>query len=213
MSPATTSAAWQPVLWPSGGDGERFGRWPHDARRELRDGAWIDHVPGWCRDADALFERLAAHTPWCSGAREIYDRVVAVPRLTAWYAHVDRARDETLSACRSELITRYRCADDPFVSAGLCLYRDGRDSVAWHGDRIGRGRRSDTLVAVLSLGSPRSFLLRPEGGGAVLRFTVGHGDLLVMGGTCQRTYQHSVPKTSSATGPRVSVQFRQRGVA
>ena len=143
----------------------------------------------------------------------MYERVVAVPRLTAWYPDVDRADNDVLRACRDELVTHYDCADDPFVSAGLCLYRDGRDSVAWHGDRIGRGRSSDTMVAVLSLGSPRAFLLRPDGGGDVLRLTVGHGDLLVMGGTCQRTWEHAVPKSRTASGPRVSVQFRQRGVA
>ena len=71
------------------------------------------------------------------------------------------------------------------------------------------------MVAILSLGAPRAFLLRPRGGGRVgpsLRFEVGHGDLLVMGGSCQRTWEHAVPKTAQAVGPRISVQFRPRGV-
>jgi alkylated DNA repair dioxygenase AlkB len=101
---------------------------------------------------------------------------------------------------------------EPFRSAGLCLYRDGRDSVAWHGDTIGRGRTEDTMVAILSLGTPRALLLRPRSGGASLRYEVGHGDLLVMGGSCQRTWEHAVPKTSQAIGSRISVQFRPRGV-
>lgn len=209
----STDAAWQPLLWPSLSEVDDPNTWPAGTRRELNRGAWIDHVPGWRRNADALFDRLLANTPWQSGEREMYERVVAVPRLTAWYPSVDRAGDDTLTACRDELTSHYDCADDPFVSAGLCLYRDGRDSVAWHGDRIGRARHSDTLVAVLSLGNPRSFLLRPAEGGAVIRLTVGHGDLLVMGGSCQRTYQHAVPKTRGGAGPRISVQFRQRAVA
>ena len=73
------------------------------------------------------------------------------------------------------------------------LYRDGRDSVAWHGDRVGP-RGHETVVAILSLGSPRRFLLRPRGGGPSLRLTPAAGDLLVLGGTCQRTWQHCVPK-------------------
>ncbi len=97
-------------------------------------------------------------------------------------------------------------------TAGLCLYRDGRDSVAWHGDRIGRGATEDTVVAILSLGAPRALLLRPRGGGPALRHDIGHGDLLVMGGSCQRTWEHAVPKTARAAGPRISVQFRPRGV-
>ncbi len=77
------------------------------------------------------------------------------------------------------------------------------------------------MVAIVSLGTPRALLLRPRmrprsgrqaGRGAALRFEVGHGDLLVMGGSCQRTWEHAIPKTSQAVGPRISVQFRPRGV-
>jgi alkylated DNA repair dioxygenase AlkB len=69
------------------------------------------------------------------------------------------------------------------------------------------------MVAILSLGTPRPLLLRPRGGGTrPLRFEVGHGDLLVMGGSCQRAWEHAVPKTSQPVGPRISVQFRPRGV-
>jgi alkylated DNA repair dioxygenase AlkB len=118
------------------------------------------------------------------------------------------ARDTLNAYYRPEL-------GEPFRTAGL--YRDGRDSVAWHGDTIGRGQTEDTMVAIVSLGSPRVLALRPRGGSAgpgarPLRFEVGHGDLLVMGGSCQRTWEHAVPKTAKAIGPRISVQFRPRGV-
>ena len=89
---------------------------------------------------------------------------------------------------------------EPLSTVGLCLYRDGRDSVAWHGDTSGRQVRA-TIVAIVSLGNPRALALRPRGGGSALRYEVGHGDLLVMGGTCQRTWQHAIPKTARATGP------------
>jgi len=101
---------------------------------------------------------------------------------------------------------------EPFRTAGLCLYRDGRDSVAWHGDTIGRGATHDTMVAIISVGAPRALLLRPRGGGRTLRHDLGHGDLVVLGGSCQRTWEHAVPKSARATGPRISVQFRPRGV-
>ncbi|MDQ2797291.1 MAG: alpha-ketoglutarate-dependent dioxygenase AlkB, partial [Actinomycetota bacterium] len=94
----------------------------------------------------------------------------------------------------------------------LCLYRDGRDSVAWHGDRIGRGSTHDTMVAIIILGAPRALALRPAGGGTSRRYELGHGDLVVMGGSCQRTWEHAVPKTARTVGPRISVQFRPRGV-
>jgi alkylated DNA repair dioxygenase AlkB len=84
--------------------------------------------------------------------------------------------------------------------------------VAWHGDTIGRGATEDTMVAIVSVGAPRALLLRPRGGGATVRHALGHGDLIVMGGSCQRTWEHAIPKTAKAVGPRVSIQFRPRGV-
>ncbi|WP_245985126.1 alpha-ketoglutarate-dependent dioxygenase AlkB, partial [Streptomyces tateyamensis] len=120
-----------------------------------------------------------------------------------------------LSEAREVLSAHYRGElGEPFVSAGLCYYRDGRDSVAWHGDRIGRGAVADTMVAIVSVGEPRQLLLRPAGGGgAAVGYPLGHGDLLVMGGSCQRTFEHAVPKTTRPVGPRISVQFRPFGVA
>jgi alkylated DNA repair dioxygenase AlkB len=84
--------------------------------------------------------------------------------------------------------------------------------VAWHGDRIGRSRDSDTMVAILSVGAPRDLVLRPRGGGPSTRVSAGHGDLVVMGGSCQRTWDHAIPKTTKEVGPRISIQFRVRGV-
>ncbi len=143
----------------------------------------------------------------------MYERVVDVPRLLAFYDAGDPLPHPALTDARDALGRHYAGElGEPFVTAGLCLYRDGRDSVAWHGDRVGRARSRDTMVAILSLGTPRPLLLRPRGGGASLGFHLGHGDLVVMGGSCQRTWDHCVPKTARAVGPRISVQFRPRGV-
>ena len=144
----------------------------------------------------------------------MYDRVVDVPRLVAFYDEGADLPDPILAEARSALDSYYaESLGEPFRTAGLCLYRDGRDSVAWHGDTIGRGSTEDTVVAIVSLGTPRALLLRPrDGSGLVLRHDVGHGDLLVMGGSCQRTWEHAVPKSTRVTGPRISVQFRPRGV-
>jgi alkylated DNA repair dioxygenase AlkB len=137
-----------------------------------------------------------------------------VPRLLCFYDEDQPLPDPVLDAAKDALDAHYAAElGEPFRTAGLCLYRDGRDSVAWHGDRIGRGNTDDTMVAIVSLGDPRALLLRPAGGGGpTLRHEVGHGDLLVMGGSCQRTWEHAVPKTAKPAGPRISVQFRPRGV-
>jgi alkylated DNA repair dioxygenase AlkB len=182
-------------------------------RRILGDGAWLDVRRSWLGGADALFDRLRTGVPWKAERRVMYERTVAVPRLLAFYDDGDTLPDRTLDQARWALDRHYATElGERFRTAGLCLYRDGRDSVAWHGDRIGRGRTDDTMVAIVSLGAPRALLLRPRHGGRSLRYEVDHGDLVVMGGSCQRTWEHAVPKTSRPTGPRISVQFRPRGV-
>ena len=182
-------------------------------RTRLGLGAWIDVLPGWLGGSDQLFEQLAAEVPWRAERRKMYDQVVDVPRLLAFYGADDALPHPVLDEARDALSAHY--ADElgePFTTAGLCHYRDGRDSVAWLGDRIGRGAREDSMVAILSLGAPRDLLLRPMRGGDSVRHPLGHGDLIVMGGSCQRTWEHSIPKTTRAAGPRISVQFRPHGV-
>ena len=188
---------------------------PAVQRTTLTHGAWIDLRPGWLTGADELFIRLARDVPWHGERRHMYDREVDVPRLLSFYDEDDKLPDPVLGQARSALNDHYAAElGEPFRTAGLCYYRDGRDSVAWHGDRIGRGATQDTMVAIISVGAPRALLLRPRGGGAgrSLRQALGHGDLLVMGGSCQRTWEHAVPKTSKPVGPRISIQFRPRGV-
>ncbi|MEU9174783.1 alpha-ketoglutarate-dependent dioxygenase AlkB [Streptomyces sp. NPDC048420] len=195
-------------------DQVRLGSLDGIRRTVLGFGAWIDVLPGWLSGSDALFEHLAAEVPWHAERRTMYDHVVDVPRLLAFYGAEDKLPHPVLTEAREELTAHY--ADElgePFATAGLCLYRDGRDSVAWHGDRTGRGNREDTMVAILSVGAPRDLVLRPVRGGLdTVRRPLGHGDLIVMGGSCQRTWEHAVPKTTRATGPRISIQFRPHGV-
>ena len=182
-------------------------------RHELDRGAWIDHLPGWVTGSDEVLDVLLGDIGWREDRRQMYEREVAVPRLLRWYSGTERLPHPLLTDARTALNRYYGLEPgEQFRTAGMCLYRDGRDSVAWHGDRIGRGRSEDTKVAIVSFGSPRPLLLRPVGGGPSLRFPVGHGDLVVMGGSCQRTWDHCVPKTARAVGPRVSIQFRVRGV-
>ncbi|MCX4803493.1 alpha-ketoglutarate-dependent dioxygenase AlkB [Streptomyces sp. NPDC058682] len=196
------------------GDEIRLGPLDGMRRTDLGAGAWVDHLPGWLSGADALFERLAADVPWCAERRQMYEREVDVPRLLAFYAEGEPLPHPSLTEAREVLTGHYATElGEPFATAGLCLYRDGRDSVAWHGDRTGRSRVEDTMVAIVSVGDPRDLAFRPRDGGAtLLRLPLGHGDLVVMGGSCQRTMEHAVPKSARAVGPRISIQFRPQGV-
>jgi alkylated DNA repair dioxygenase AlkB len=195
--------AWQPSLFDGGAveydhgfTGLRRSGLPHDA--------WVDHQPGWCRGADELFARLMNQTPWRGRTVHMYDQVVAEPRLThRWLLDEGPPPPDDLRAMAQVLSDRYRVR---FSQIGVNLYRDGTDSVAWHGDRVAR-ELPEAVVALVSLGASRPFRLRPTGGGPSVLYRPGPGDLLVMGGSCQRTWQHAVPK-SRGVGPRISVQFR-----
>ncbi len=186
----------------------------HTCRRVLSDGAWVEVRTGWVADGDTLFDELLATTPWRAERRPMYDRVVDVPRLLSFHdLSTEPAPHPRIEELRQRLNDTYGDElGEPFTTAGLCLYRDGNDSVAWHGDKIGRGRREDTMVAVISLGATRVLALRPKSAGTALRLPQAQGDLLVMGGSCQRTWEHSVPKSSKPCGQRISIQFRPRGV-
>ncbi|MET8849645.1 alpha-ketoglutarate-dependent dioxygenase AlkB [Amycolatopsis sp. NPDC004625] len=182
-------------------------------RTELGSGAWIDVQPGWLDGADEVFTDLVTGVPWQAERRRMYDRLVDVPRLLCFYREAAPLPHPVLAEARDALSEHYAGElGEPFRTAGLCYYRDGRDSVAWHGDTLGRGSSEDTMVAILSVGAARQLALRPRDGGESCRYALGHGDLIVMGGSCQRTWEHAIPKTNRAAGPRISIQFRPRGV-
>ena len=181
-------------------------------RRTLTRGAWVDVQRDVVGDADEVFAALVADVPWRAERRQMYDRLVDVPRLVHTYGIGAELPHATLELAREALSDHYEPElGERFRTAGCCYYRDGRDSVAWHGDTIGRGKLEDTMVAILSFGDPRRLALRPRGGGESITVEMGHGDLVVMGGSCQRTWEHSVPKVAHA-GPRISVQFRPLNV-
>ena len=174
-------------------------------RIHLDDQAWVDHCPEWVTGSDRLFEEVLTGRRWEQRSRRMYDQRVQEPRLTSPWNAVsgDPLEPPVLEDIRVSLGERY---GREFNSVGFNLYRDGRDSVAWHGDRLIR-EVEDPIVALVSLGEPRRFLLRPKGGGKSRTFVLGRGDLLVTGGKTQETWEHSVPKVAAA-GPRISLAYR-----
>lgn len=173
-------------------------------RIDLGEGAWIDRQPGWAADPDGLFMAALEALDWKEGVERIRGEDVARPRLVASFGRQEvPAGLEVVEDMSAALSSRYGVALDRITCN---LYRDGQDSVAWHGDRIARDLPEAT-VAILSLGEPRPFRVRPKGGGSSMGWPAGRGDLIVMGGSCQRTHDHSIPKVASA-GPRIAVMFR-----
>jgi alkylated DNA repair dioxygenase AlkB len=180
------------------------------ARRIALDArSWIEHIPGWFGQSDALFLELLDTAPWLQRDRWMYTRTVIEPRLTADYPDVAEVPQRALREIASALSEHY---DVRYNSLWVNLYRDQHDSTAWHGDNIGRVQ-AESIVPVLTLGASRRFLIRPTSGGPTWTFRPASGDLIVMGGRAQRDWRHSVPKESTPSAPRVSINFapeRQR---
>jgi alkylated DNA repair dioxygenase AlkB len=196
--------SWQGSLFDGLEDGGQ--RLSFDALRRdaLDERSWLDVVPGWVPDHGELFERLLEIAPWQQRTRTMWDNEVLEPRLVAAWRTGEQLPPEV-----SELVLplSQRYAVD-FDSCLINLYRDGSDAVAWHADTVRKVMRNP-LVATVSLGARRSFLVRPAAGGAVVRrYAPGEGDLIVMGGAMQHDWHHTVPRERSASGARMSITLR-----
>jgi alkylated DNA repair dioxygenase AlkB len=196
---------WQSCLF--GHDEPGFDSTYSSVERTWLDGeSWIDHAHSWLHGADDVFDQLVHSVPWRQRQVVMWDRLLPEPRLTWWWDGADGSAEPLpiLGDVRWSLAGHY---SRPFDTIGFNLYRDGRDSVAWHGDRE-RYKHEDSIVAIVSVGAARNFLVRPRGGGQSHSFRLGHGDLFVMGGACQHDWEHCVPKVVHAEGPRLSIMFR-----
>ena len=174
------------------------------ARRVQLDGtSWVDHVPGWLSGDEALMDLLAELATWEQRTRWMYDKKVDEPRLTAEYPVIADAPHPVFGYLAGALTTHY---ETPYERLWMNWYRDNNDGTGWHADRPA-DRRPEATIPVLSLGATRRFLIRPAGGGPSTPFTVSGGDLIVMGGRCQKDWQHMVPKQRTNAAGRMSLNF------
>lgn len=172
-------------------------------RHQLDDTSWVELIPGLVTGGP-LLNALLTDVPWQQRQRWIYNQKVDEPRLTAEYADISEAPNDTLRALATRLSSHYGV---PYDGVWLNQYRDERDSTGWHGD-WSTCKRTECVVPVLTLGATRRFLLKPRTGGRSTVFTPTDGDLIVMGGRCQRDWRHSVPKQTRPSGVRISVNFQ-----
>jgi alkylated DNA repair dioxygenase AlkB len=176
------------------------------ARTLLDEWSWVDYMPRWLHGSDDVFAELVARGAWRQRRVRMYDRMVDEPRLTWWWSEDEGPGALPLPVLAEMAAALDRRYDVHFDSVGFNFYRDGRDSVAWHRDRVSK-TQADPVVAIVSVGAPRPFLLRPFGGGHSRPFLLGQGDLFVLGGAIQHQWEHTVPKVAAA-GPRISIMFR-----
>jgi alkylated DNA repair dioxygenase AlkB len=162
--------------------------------------------------AQAWFAEVREGVKWKAERRQMYDREVDVPRLTA---HFRLSLEEPEVPGAIVQAARHVIAGTkvPFNSVGLNYYRDGRDSVAPHNDHL------DTIVdghpiALLSLGAPRRMTIRAKAPPRrVLHIDLAGGSLLMMSYATQLHYTHGIPKTKEPVGERISLAFRVRPAA
>lgn len=190
-----------------------------ETRIDLDGGAWLEYVPDWigATEADPVLAALRDELRWEQREIVLFGRRVLQPRLIAWAGSLGyrysgqtlepRAATGTTAALMSRVCEHTRV---PFNHVLLNRYRDGSDSIGLHADdepELGL----DPVVATLSLGATRRFVLKPRRArsGPSRSLDVGHGSLLVMGGTCQRRYVHGVPRQPGAAGERISLTFRR----
>ena len=157
--------------------------------------------------ARAWFAELCECVPWKAQRRRMYDRDVDVPRLQAHFrlAPEEGRVPDAIRAAAGKVLA---VTGVPFNSVGLNFYRDGRDSVAPHGDHLDE-IISGFPIALLSLGATRRMTIRAkEPPRRVLHVDLMAGSVLVMSYETQLHYTHGIPKTKEPVGPRISLAFR-----
>jgi alkylated DNA repair dioxygenase AlkB len=196
--------AWQPSLL-DGGEPTIDVSYDGLRRIVLDEKSWVDYCPGWLAGSDSVFEQLASTARWQQRMVTMWDKELLEPRLTAGWSTSARHVPPLLAEMCRLLSGRYEVE---FDSVWVNLYRDGQDSVAWHGDR-NRLVMDRPMVATVSLGARRRFLLRQRGSSRIAHELMpGAGDLVVMGGECQQEWEHTVPKTARSVGARMAVTIR-----
>ncbi len=182
-------------------------------RIDLGEGSWVDVARGWVVGADEVGDQLRSTVAWETSQLFRYDHAVEERRLGSGWAPGRPLPHPVLGEATRLLQHRYGVTFDGFA---MLLYRDGGDGQAFHRDTDMRWL-DDTLIAVLTFGATRPWLLRPHAErhsdapdkGASHDLAPAAGDLLVMGGRCQADWQHSVPYLpGTAVAPRVSIQWR-----
>lgn len=191
----------------------------HARYMELAPGGAIDHVPGWIAASEHsdLLASLMSELDWSQPSIKLFGKQHPIPRMQVWIGDAEaiyrysrtvfdpKPWHGALRALQSQL---QQALDSPFNSVLANLYRDGQDCMHWHADD--EAELGDTpCIASISLGATRDFLLRPRGRQrGSIKVTLGHGDLLVMRGTMQRYWQHSLPRRRGVTSPRINLTFR-----
>jgi alkylated DNA repair dioxygenase AlkB len=183
-------------------------------RIELDQTSWVDVCRSWLSEPDELFVHLRDTVSWRSTQLFRYEVSVEEKRLSAGWRRGRPLPHPVLADVTRAIQRRYKVEFEGF---SMIQYRDNNDGQGFHRDTDMRWL-DDTIIAVLTLGAQRPWLLRPrtnrfglDGPGTTHDLSPASGDLLVMGGRSQADWEHSVPylrRTQPDVGMRISLQWR-----
>lgn len=186
---------------------------PAVERIQLDDASWVDVSRGWLDGADELYEALLQDVDWKGSQLFRYEKWIEEKRLGSFWSRGRPLPHPSLAGIHKRLQTDYKATFNGF---GMIQYRNAADGQAFHRDTDMRWL-DDTIIAILTLGAKRPWLLRPKTArhslapskGATHDLAPGNGDLIVMGGACQQNWEHSVPYLNQmGVGIRISLQWR-----
>ncbi|WP_107853111.1 alpha-ketoglutarate-dependent dioxygenase AlkB family protein [Oceanimonas marisflavi] len=188
--------------------------WPGPEWLALNQGRLLWWPGAFAAEADDWLAQLSQEIPWQQHRLTMFGREVNEPRLSCWmgdwpYRYSGRERRPVpWHSLVKEMAERLETiCGQPFDGVLLNLYRDGHDSMGWHADNepeLG----PNPMVASVSLGEARRFLLRHTGG-EQRELWLEHGSLLVMAGEMQHHWRHALPRMARAEGLRINLTFRR----
>ena len=176
-----------------------------------------DFLPS--KRASQLQELLTEQVAWRRDHVQLFGKRHPIPRLHQWYGEpgaiyrwsgIEMQPQPWLDELVLVRDRLQNLLDQTFNSTLINLYRDGNDSMGWHADDE-KELGGQPVIASISLGSTRDFLLRPKdkSTGATQSIPLTHGSLLLMKGQTQHQWQHSLPKRLRCREPRINLTFRQ----
>ena len=182
-----------------------------------KDGTLYYHCKIYSKEkADGYFNYLMETIPWKNDEIIIYGKKFVTKRKVAWYG--DKGTDYTYSNITKqalpwtdellELKTAIdKISQNRFNSCLLNLYHNGEEGMGWHSDAE-KELKKDGAIASLSFGAERKFVFKHKLTKEKRELQLEHGSLLLMGGTIQSNWLHSLPPMKRITKPRVNLTFR-----
>lgn len=162
------------------------------------------------------FNQLKDTIEWKFDEVKIFGKHLITKRKMAWYG--EKEIEYTYSGIsrkaflfNSELLNLKNKIENKFPavynSCLLNLYHNGEESMGWHSDNE-KTILENSAIASLSLGAERKFSFKHKITKQLISIHLTSGSLLIMAGTTQKNWLHSLPKSKKVNSERINLTFR-----